>query len=235
MGEAISVRAGGGVPGEAVAELRGRIAAAAQGTNALVEAVRVRLVATAGTALAQVNAEVDGRRIRVQEAARSLGEAAERIAEGLRQRIGTVSAGWSPRPWPQSAPPVPAGAVRRIARTKTPSLVWCSPEAAVRTMDAMDYDIHLFTDPATETDAVVYRVGPTGYRLARTAVAAPPPASAVPLTLSPYAAPVLTQEQAVERLASAELPFLFFTEPGNGRGRVLYRRFDGELGLIAGV
>ncbi len=51
---------------------------------------------------------------------------------------------------------------RRIVRHKQPQLVRCSPDAAARTMDAMDYDIHLFTDPATETDAVVYRVGPTG-------------------------------------------------------------------------
>ncbi|MEU3498398.1 hypothetical protein ABZ747_33510 [Kitasatospora cineracea] len=29
----------------------------------------------------------------------------------------------------------------------------CSPDATVRTLDATDDDIHLFTDPSTETDA----------------------------------------------------------------------------------
>jgi hypothetical protein len=102
-------------------------------------------------------------------------------------------------------------------------------------MDAMGYDIHLFTDPATESDAVVYRVGPTGYRLARTTAAGPPRRSTVPLTLSPHGAPRLTESQAVARLEGAELPFLFFAHPGTGRGRVLYRRYDGHLGLIAGA
>ncbi|WP_405003058.1 sigma 54 modulation/S30EA ribosomal C-terminal domain-containing protein [Kitasatospora purpeofusca] len=63
--------------------------------------------------------------------------------------------------------PCPPGP-RRIVRRKRPQLVRCSPDAAARTMDAMDYDIHLF-----------------------------------------------------------------FAQPGSGRGRVLYRRFDGGLGLIA--
>lgn len=124
---------------------------------------------------------------------------------------------------------------QRIARRKWATPVWCSPDAAARTMDAMDFDIHLFTDPATETDAVVYRVGPTGYRLARTAAAGPPTCPAVPLTLHPCGAPELTEGQAVERLSAADLPFLFFAQPGTHRGRVLYRRFDGRLGLIAAV
>jgi hypothetical protein len=34
---------------------------------------------------------------------------------------------------------------------------------------AMDYDVHLFTDAATGEDAVVYRAGPSGLRLARSA------------------------------------------------------------------
>ncbi|MFD7418071.1 sigma 54 modulation/S30EA ribosomal C-terminal domain-containing protein, partial [Kitasatospora purpeofusca] len=249
-----------------LAEGRARVAAAVQGANALVEALKVRLSATGAGVLAQVNAEVDGRRIRVQEAAADLGEALDRLADGLRVRMTAVTAGWTPRPWPRrtrtrglpaaaepsssvgSVPSVGSlpsvGAVarldlpgppgpRRIVRRKLPQLVWCSPDAAARTMDAMDYDIHLFTDPATETDAVVYRVGPTGYRLARTLAAGPPTRPAVPLTLSPCGAPELSEEQAVERLTSAELPHLFFAQPGSGRGRVLYRRYDGGLGLIA--
>ncbi|MFJ8436315.1 sigma 54 modulation/S30EA ribosomal C-terminal domain-containing protein [Kitasatospora sp. NPDC094019] len=251
------------------AEAGARIAAVVGGADALVESLRLR-IGTLGTAaspgtvpwvpgapgvLAQVNAEVDGRRIRVQEAAADLGEALDRLADGLRTRMTAVTAGWTPRPWPRRTrtrglpaaagaggrggpgaaarldPPSPAGP-GRIVRRKRPQLVWCSPDAAARTMDAMDYDIHLFTDPATETDAVVFRVGPTGYRLARTVAAGPPTRPAVPMTLSPCGAPELSEEQAVERLTLAELPHLFFAQPGSGRGRVLYRRFDGGLGLI---
>ncbi|MFF8772294.1 sigma 54 modulation/S30EA ribosomal C-terminal domain-containing protein [Kitasatospora sp. NPDC015120] len=268
MVELVTVRVCEGISRGFAADARARIAAVVGGADALVESLRVR-VGTIGApgcpdgadrtgVLAQVNAEVDGRRIRVQEAAADLGEALDRLADGLRARMTAVTAGWAPRPWPRRvrtrALPTaggpglpedrrPAAVARaglpyparppRIVRRKQAQLVWCSPDAAARTMDAMDYDIHLFTDPATETDAVVYRVGPTGYRLARTVAAGPPTRPAVPLTLSPCGAPELTEDQAVGRLAAAELPYLFFAQPGSGRGRVLYRRFDGGLGLIA--
>ncbi|MFJ4667517.1 sigma 54 modulation/S30EA ribosomal C-terminal domain-containing protein [Kitasatospora purpeofusca] len=268
MGELVTVRVCEGISRGFAADARTRIAAVVSGADALVESLRIR-IGTLGAAgspggapgepgppgvLAQVTAEVDGRRIRVQEAAADLGEALDRLADGLRTRMTAVTAGWTPRPWPRRtrarglseaaepfAPVTPVARLevpcppgpRRIVRRKRPQLVWCSPDAAARTMDAMDYDIHLFTDPATETDAVVYRVGPTGYRLARTVAAGPPTRPAVPLTLSPCGAPELSEEQAVERLTDAELPHLFFAQPGSGRGRVLYRRFDGGLGLIA--
>ncbi|MFJ9841597.1 sigma 54 modulation/S30EA ribosomal C-terminal domain-containing protein [Kitasatospora sp. NPDC101155] len=239
MSAEVAVVAVGRVPREVLAEGRARIAAAAQGANALVEALKVRLSATGSGVLAQVNAEVDGRRVRVQETSQGFAKAVDRIGEQLRRRIAAVNGTWKPQPWPQPGPPAElAGAVassrdRQITRVKSPSLVWCSPEAAVRTLDAMDYDIHLFIDPATETDAVVYRTGPTGYRLART-TAAPPSRCAVPLTLSPHGARRLSAEQAVARLEAADLPFLFYAAPDSGRGRVLYRRYDGHLGLIAG-
>ncbi|MEV7184449.1 sigma 54 modulation/S30EA ribosomal C-terminal domain-containing protein [Kitasatospora sp. NPDC093102] len=242
MGELVTVRAFEGLTGEVLTEARARVAAAAAapGVGTLVEGLRIRLAAVAGGVLAQVNAEVDGRRIRVQEATAGLGDSLDRVSDALRTRIRAVSEAWAPLPWPghrTAAPTGPGGEPVRepwVVRRKEPSLVWCSPEAAARTMDAMDYDIHLFTDPATETDAVVYRVGPTGYRLARTVPAGPAGRRTSPITLSPYGAPRLTEAQAVDRLAGAELPFLFFAHPASGRGRVLYRRFDGRLGLIAG-
>ncbi|MGW4894051.1 sigma 54 modulation/S30EA ribosomal C-terminal domain-containing protein [Kitasatospora sp. NPDC004240] len=292
MGELVTVQVRDGISRSFAADTGARVAAVVGGADALVEALRVRVgLVGAATVLAQVNAEVDGRRIRVQEVAGDLGEALERVTEGLRSRITAVAGGWVPRPWPRrprgrvpagaqsaavpagrpvasppprvadapAADPVrtpdgldrPAGSglraapeelrarlsyateLPRIVRRKCAHLVWCSPDSAARTMDAMDYDIHLFTDPATETDAVVYRVGPTGYRLARTRAAAPPSQTSVPMTLSPCGAPELTEPQAIERLVAAELPFLFFAPPGDGRGQVLYRRFDGRLGLIA--
>ncbi|WP_327673912.1 sigma 54 modulation/S30EA ribosomal C-terminal domain-containing protein [Kitasatospora sp. NBC_00458] len=259
MGELVTVRVCEGISRGFAVDARARVAAAVSGADALVEQLRVR-VGTVGPAgvLAQVNAEVDGRRVRVQEAAADLGEALDKVVDGLRSRMAAVASGWAPRPWPRRtrahglpAAPAPAAPVARvraerpraelprtagpqdIVRRKQAHLVWCSPDAAALTMDAMDYDIHLFTDPATETDAVVYRVGPTGYRLARTTAAGPPARTVAPLTLSPCGAPELTEDQAVRRLAAAELPYLFFAQPGSRRGRVLYRRFDGRLGLIA--
>ncbi|MFE2726541.1 sigma 54 modulation/S30EA ribosomal C-terminal domain-containing protein [Kitasatospora sp. NPDC059327] len=276
MGELVAIQVGEGLSRGVGIDARDRIAAVVGGADALVEAVRVRIRPIgAASVLAQVNAEVDGRRIRVQEAAADRAAALDLLADGLRARIAAATTGWTPLPWPrrvggrgllsgipaQGGPsravraPLPAGAApvaahpctglphtglpltssagpRHIARRKEAHLVWCSPDAAARTMDAMDFDVHLFTDPATETDAVVHRIGPTGYRLARTAAAGPPTRPAVPFTLSPFGAPELTELQAVDRLCAADLPFLFFAQPGTRRGRVLYRRFDGLLGLI---
>ncbi|MFD7729254.1 sigma 54 modulation/S30EA ribosomal C-terminal domain-containing protein [Kitasatospora phosalacinea] len=221
------------LPGDALGLARARVAAAVRDTSALVEAVRIRLTAAPERVLAQVNAEVDGRRVRVQLAARTAGEAAERLADGLLRRVHAVSASWRPRPWPPAAPGAAPSSSTRIVRVKSPVLVWCSPDAAVRTLDAMDYDVHLFTDPATGTDAVVHRVGPTGYRLARTLPAAPPRHPATPLILSPHPAPSLTDHQAAARLTAADLPHFFYTGPGTHRGRLLYRRLDGHLALLA--
>ncbi|MFJ9949702.1 sigma 54 modulation/S30EA ribosomal C-terminal domain-containing protein [Kitasatospora sp. NPDC091207] len=274
MGELVAIQVGEGLSRGVVIDARARIAAVVGGADALVEAVRVRIRPIgAASVLAQVNAEVDGRRIRVQEAAADRAAALDLLADGLRARIAAVTTGWTPLPWPRRAggrgllsgipaqggpsravrAPVSAGAApfaahpctglplrssggpRHIVRRKEAHLVWCSPDAAARTMDAMDFDVHLFTDPATETDAVVHRIGPTGYRLARTTAAGPPTRPAVPFTLSPFGAPELTESQAVDRLCAADLPFLFFAQPGTRRGRVLYRRFDGLLGLITGT
>ncbi len=121
-----------------------------------------------------------------------------------------------------------------IARIKEPLLVWCAPEVAVRTLDAMDYQAHLFTDPATEQDSVVYRAGPTGYRLASTWPAETPRYDTSLLTLCPRPAPRLSDDEAVQRCADAELSALFYADPSTGRGRLLYRRFDGRFGLVRG-
>ena len=81
---------------------------------------------------------------------------------------------------------------------------------------------------------VLYRGGPTGYRLA---LVAPAPADQLspfelPVTISPQPAPCLTDEEAAERLGLLGLPFLFFIDAAEGRASVLYHRYDGHYGLI---
>lgn len=94
-------------------------------------------------------------------------------------------------------------------------------------MEHLDYNFHLFTDERTGHDCVVYRAGPTGYRLAHlTPVDAPEPDTVVPLTVSPYPAPRLTIREAVTRLNTTGQPFLFVADVESGRGRVLYHRHD---------
>jgi hypothetical protein len=46
---------------------------------------------------------------------------------------------------------------------------------------------------------------------------------------------VLTVAEARKQLDATGLPFLLFAEPTSGRGRVLYRRYDGHYGLVRPV
>jgi len=104
---------------------------------------------------------------------------------------------------------------------------------AATTMDLMDYRAHLFTDATTETDAVVYRAGPTGYRLLRLFPADVPLGAGVAIAVDPHPAPVLGLTDAVARLDTGKLGHLFFADRETGRGRLMYRRFDHRYGLIA--
>ncbi|MFD1051301.1 sigma 54 modulation/S30EA ribosomal C-terminal domain-containing protein, partial [Kibdelosporangium lantanae] len=52
------------------------------------------------------------------------------------------------------------------------------------------------------------------------------------VTLNVHPVPRLTTDQAVERLNATELPHRFFQDEATRRGAVLYRRYDGDYGLI---
>ena len=101
-------------------------------------------------------------------------------------------------------------------------------------MDQMDYGFHQFTEAETGGDAVLYRGGPTGYRLAR--LASGPTwldlSGRAPISLSPLPAPRLTLDDARDRLDLWGLPFVFFEDPDIDRGSALYHRYDGHYGLI---
>jgi hypothetical protein len=157
----------------------------------------------------------------------------------LDRQIRWLSGPWRPRPWPDPTPRVLAGADDAvITRRKACLLLRGTPRQAVAMMDAMDYDVHLFTDAETGEDAVVYRAGPSGLRLARQCsmrhpamsdTAASPP---LQLTVNPHHTPILTEAAALCRLRDHGLPFLFFTDQATGRSRLLYLRYDANLGLI---
>jgi hypothetical protein len=53
----------------------------------------------------------------------------------------------------------------------------------------------------------------------------------VPVTISNQPAPLLTTDEAVERLNMTGLPFVFYLDADHVAGRVLYRRYDGHYGL----
>ncbi len=122
---------------------------------------------------------------------------------------------------------------RRVVRHKSFVLSREMPDEAVFEMEAMDYDFHLFTDVATGQDSVVFRAGPTGYRLAR--VRRGPDRlgpTAVPMTVSPVPAPSMDLDEAKRRLELTGYPFVFYADSATGRGNVLFHRYDGHYGLI---
>ncbi|HZE17383.1 MAG TPA: sigma 54 modulation/S30EA ribosomal C-terminal domain-containing protein [Mycobacterium sp.] len=207
--------------------------------------------ALARPVIAQANVDVDGRLVRAQVEGVSAREAIDRLEARLRQRLERVAEHWearrgglavtSPGEWRHGSEsthrpsyfPRPEDE-RTIVRHKAYTLSTCTVEEAALEMDLLDYDFHLFVEEGTNQDSVIYRAGPTGYRLAQ---AKPIPAERLagfelPVTISAQPAPRLTVQEAIERLGLLGLPFLFFVDAEQNRGCVLYHRYDGHYGLI---
>ncbi|MFJ4184698.1 sigma 54 modulation/S30EA ribosomal C-terminal domain-containing protein [Kitasatospora sp. NPDC089509] len=112
-------------------------------------------------------------------------------------------------------------ALRRIARHKAVVLARRTPGQAARELLALDRSFHLFLDAGTGRDGLVHRCSLTG---------------AVGLWSADGAAvPALDLAEAARRLWLTGRPFVCHTDPGDGRVRVLYRRYDGHYGLITPV
>ena len=245
----------GPVPSDAAEYMRSRISAVAAHAHGPILFVRAKLTqvgdpAVARPSIAQVNLDVNGRLVRAHVAAENMREAIDLLVDRLRQRIDRMAQHWEARrggmssveqhEWrhgsePSHRPdyyPRPADE-REIVRHKSFALALEAPDEAAFEMDAMDYDFHLFTDATTGLDSVVYRAGPTGYRLAYTGLRpGTTEPTAVGVTVSPHAAPRLRVAEAIDRLELTGQPFVFFVNADGGRGSVLYHRYDGHYGLI---
>ncbi|MGE2691844.1 ribosome hibernation promotion factor [Mycolicibacterium pulveris] len=197
--------------------------------------------------IAQANLDVDGRLIRAEAQGDTAREAIDRLDDRLRGRLRRAAEHWEARRAGRAARhgheaphverpdhfPVPPEE-RQIVRRKSYTIAACTVDEAVMEMELLDYDFHLFTEKATEMASVIYRDGPSSYRLAQVA---PVPKEQLapfelPVTISATAPPCITVEQATERLGLLGLPFLFFIDAAQGRAGVLYRRYDGHYGLI---
>ncbi len=216
-------------------ERAGRVVGAVARRHRLREPVAVRLSGgPSGSAVVQVNLRVDGRAIRTQSDGPS-GFALTLAAGRLDRQIHRVTTGPAAPWWPEPGRPALAYASRHteIVRRKSFRLRTCTPSDAIGVLDAMDFSAFLFTDIATGADAIVYWAGPSGARLARQCGnRCAGDRFDIPLTVDPGASPVLTATQAAALLCRQGLPFLFHSDPRSGRGRLLYRRYDGDLALV---
>ncbi|MET8878671.1 sigma 54 modulation/S30EA ribosomal C-terminal domain-containing protein [Nocardia sp. NPDC004604] len=198
---------------------------------------RVRLIGSpcvAGAVLAQANVVFRDLIVRAQVPGPG-GFVAPFLADRLDRQLARLNSGDIPRYWPDPArPPLAVSTEERpIVRQKSCALLVGAPADAVRVMEAMDYDAYLYTDAETGEDAAVYWAGPLGVRMARQYRTQPPVStSGLSLTMNPHPTPRLTRAEAAARLCRYGLPFVFFTDPHSGRGRLLYRRYDGALALV---
>jgi ribosome-associated translation inhibitor RaiA len=200
--------------------------------------------------MAQANLDVNGRMVRAQVAAKTAAEGIDLLEDKLRRVLVDASRDWEarrggrptaePHQWRHGSQPTERPNYfprpvdeREVVRHKTYDPSLATPDEAAFDLDLMDFEFRLFTDLDTGQDSVIYRGGPTGYRLAQLA---PDPdrsrTTAVPLTVSGQPAPTLSLAAAIERLNTSGLPFLFYADESSGRGHALYRRYDGHYGLI---
>jgi ribosome-associated translation inhibitor RaiA len=184
-------------------------------------------------ARAQASLDVNGWLLRGHAEAATPREAIDLLHAQLRRRLSQAELDWrgtGPRRRPRNV----AGPheQRQIVwhRAYEPSRT--TVDEALFDLDLFEYDFHLFTDERTGQDAVVYRAGPSGYRLAGLGHGYEPAETAVPLTLSPHAAPRLTTREAIDRLTFTGQRFVFYTDVNTDRGCLLYHRDDGNYGLI---
>jgi len=207
--------------------------------------------AVARRVIAQANLDVNGRLVRAQVEGVTAREAIDRLEARLRRRLERIAEHWEarrgrvpsaePHEWRHQSEPTHRPSYfprppdqRRIIRRKSFTLGTHTVDEAAQEMELLDYDFHLFTEKGTKQASVLYRAGPTGYRLAQVQPesAEQPAPFELPLTISPQPAPRITVEQATERLSLLGLPFLFFIDVDQGRAGVLYHRYDGHYGLI---
>ena len=252
----VDVHTQGRVLSSEVDYARAKILAAFEHTREPVRLVHVRLTvmpdpAISAPAVAQVNAELDGRLVRAQSAGHTVREAVDEVQDRLRRLVARASNGWEAvrSRTPERAPWSRAGASatatssfrprtdgeRQIVRRKTYEYGRLMVEEAASDLEALSYEFHVFTERDTGVDSVISRAADgLGYEVAqlepqldRLDVATPG------ISLSPNRPPKLSEEQAIEAVNASGQPFLFFRHADTGRGCVLYHRYDGNYGLIS--
>jgi len=243
----------GDLPADVADYARDRIPELADELEVPILFTRVRLTRETNPAFdrpvrAQANLVFKGRVVRAVVAGRSGREAVDLLYDRLRGRLVRSDPDWESRrgsrpsteanEWRHISEPTGRPShfprpveEREVIRHKSFAPRRISPDEAAFEMDQLDYDFHLFTDEETARDAIVYRSGPTGYRMARVSTG-PAPSGQTPITLSPHPAAKLSFDDARQRLELSGLPFVFFVDQDTELACVLYIRYDGHYGLI---
>lgn len=121
---------------------------------------------------------------------------------------------------------------REIVRGKSFSDGSMTIEEALFDIEQLDHSFYLFSSIEAGCDCVLERT--TGGYLLRTIDPDQYGGGPMPPTveMSEAVAPTLGLEEAREFLDSTGADRVFHRDPGDGRGQVLYRRYDGHYGLV---
>lgn len=206
--------------------------------------------ARARPAFAKAELDVDGRVVRAHAAATTVVEAVDALEARLRERLERTAhreeakhlrfRGEDEHEWRhgQYSPPRPQYfprpvEEREIVRRKSFALQPMTPDEAAFDLELLDHDFYLFTNLETGEDNVIVRAGPSEYELLEPAATCSLTDTAAVIRHSSFRPVAMTIDEAREVLDLSDRPFVFFLDPDNGRGHVLYRRYDGHYGLIS--
>lgn len=246
----------GDVPAELVDLAGSKVTALMHLTAQPVLLARVKLTqepdpAREQPAIAQATLDVNGDLVRAQVAARTMRDAidvldarlrdkldhrAEHRQAGRRHDAAPVPGEWrhADRPSPRADHYDRPADERELVRRKTFATEDLTPDEAAFDMGQLDFDFYLFRDLHSGADCLLEHRPGQPYGLLHTGPATPVPGrTAVPVEVAPAPAPVLTVDEAIQRLDVGQEPHTFFRDADTGRGSVVYRRYDGHYGLIA--
>lgn len=120
---------------------------------------------------------------------------------------------------------------REIVRRKTFAMSSESIEGALFDLEALDHDFFLFVNDETGEENVVYRENGDYGLMQPTPTAAA--VERVGIALRTGSRPHrMKLRDACDALDQTEVPFVFYIDVETGRGRIVYRRYDGHYGLV---
>ncbi len=200
-------------------------------------------------ARAEAEIALQGRVLRAHAAAPSLRAAVDEVAERLQRQLRryvdrqvtrkrhpawTRAEKWSrsgPAPARPSVSEIPVEE-REIVRRKSFAFGPMSVEDAADALEDLDHDFFLFHDVDTGADAVLYWREDGLLALIEPPHAGPGAGESGPVREpSRFSAPI-DLEAAVDEMNAISHRFMFFEDAASARGNVIYRRYDGNYGLI---
>ena len=199
---------------------------------------------------ARATLDCSGRPVHAHIAAEDMDLAIDRLQERLQRRLADLgnrhtaerrhgarlgSASWHHGDLPSHRPayfPRPIAERRVIPRGTYPISV-SDPDEAAWEIHMLDEQFHLFADAASGDDALLVRQ-PDGIWELHQPRQDPNAETRAGISLRVSQAPVpqLAVPDARGILDATDAPFVFYLDADDGRGRVIYRRYDGHYGLV---